>query len=171
MEEAVRCVWKKADSKREGDALSGNGTRILQAASWAQFWPHFLSFNNLGRILQDLIFYLVWVPQEIRHHIQTWQQVILTLRIVDVCLVGSMLLPLVLWPVASARFVLYVHVSWFPNKSRKHPVPHKFQCYQLTIPAAPQSSTDKHLARYFGAVFFLLALEVEVTGMNRVLNL
>lgn len=29
VEAAVRCVWKKADSKREGESFSGNGTRIL----------------------------------------------------------------------------------------------------------------------------------------------
>lgn len=35
VEEAVRCVWKKADTVGEGASFSGNGTRILQEAPWA----------------------------------------------------------------------------------------------------------------------------------------
>ena len=53
MEEAVTCVWKKADTVGEGASFSGNATRILQAAPWAQFCPRFLRLKNLGRILKD----------------------------------------------------------------------------------------------------------------------
>lgn len=112
MEEAVRCVWKKADSMREGDSFSGNGTRILQAALWAQFWPHFFRLNNLSHMIKDLIIYPVWVPQEPWQHIQIWQQVVLSLGIVNICLVGSMLLPLMIWPITSGRFC---YVSIFPG--------------------------------------------------------
>lgn len=71
----------------------------------------------------------------------------------SICLVGSTLLPLMLWPRPPARCMFCLHVSWLPNKSRNHPVPNKFQCYRPIIPATPQSSTDKHLARYLEAVF------------------
>lgn len=110
---------------------------------------------------KDLIFYPAWVPQRAGQLVQVWQQIVFTLGIVNICLVGSMLLPLVFWPAASARYVLCVHVSWLPNKSRNHPVPHKFQCYQPIIPAAPQSSTDKPL-KYFGAVFCCLLWKLKL---------
>lgn len=162
MEEAVRCVWKEADSIREGDSFSGNGTRILQAALWAQFSSHFLSST-----IRD-IFSKIWSFTLSGCHKNTdstykygnrlfppWELWIFLFG-------GFHVLPLVLWPGASATWVLYACVCWFPNKSRNHPAPHKFQCYQPIIPAAPQSSTDKHLARYFGAVFFCLLWKLKL---------
>lgn len=53
MEEAVSCVWKKADAVGEGASSSGKRTRSLQAAPWARFCPRCLGLKNPGCVLKD----------------------------------------------------------------------------------------------------------------------
>lgn len=132
VEEAVRCVWKKADTGGEGASFSEKRTRSLQAAPWTQFCPRFLRLENLGHILKDTD---VLLPCLCVARTQTVQANVATdcfylencvylfcgFRVAASHAVADSMPP--------ARCVFSFHVSWLPKKSRNHLVPNKFQCY------------------------------------------